>query len=117
MMEIEVNSGDALGQAARVLTGLSDRLAGVIRPGDCAVVAGSSHDILPGAGPVHLAICGRRLPHLDHNGYINPWFYKHSGKQRDADRLVKGLFYRTFHADWDLSADIAGLAGLGIADF
>src|SRR3546814_10715153 len=66
MMEIAVNSDDALGQAARVLTGLSDRLAGVIRPADCAVVAGSSHDILPGAGPVHLAICGSRLPHLDH---------------------------------------------------
>src|SRR3546814_3581713 len=64
MMELAVNSDDALGQAARVLTGLSDRLAGVIRPADCAVVAGSSHGILPGVGPVHLALRGSRRPQL-----------------------------------------------------
>src|SRR3546814_9036995 len=88
------NSDDALGQAARVLTGLSDRLAGVIRPADCAVVAGSSHDILPGAGPVHLAICGRRLPHLDHNGYINHWFRseEHTSELQSLMRISYAVF-------------------------
>ena len=117
MMEIVADDGEAIRLAGDVLEGVAGRMAGVLRPENSAVLAGTIYEILPGTGPVHLAISARRLPHLSHDDYMDHWFHKHSDKARSADQVVQGLFYRQFHNDPARAAGIARRAGIGLADF
>ena len=117
MMEVVFNDPADLSPITAVLDSFSDRLANLVRPERSAVMVGAVNDILAGEGPVHIAIVGRRLPHLSHEDYLSYWFGNHSNTARSADTVVSGLFYRQFHADLEASEAVARATGLALHDF
>lgn len=117
MMEVALAEGADIEAAEAALEGFAERLAVLVKPERSAVLVGPVHQILPGAGPIHVAIGARRLPHLSHEGYIGYWFDNHSDQARATEAVVPGMGYRQFHADPQAAAKLARRAGLAIDDF
>lgn len=99
------------------LEGFAARMGDLIAPSASAVIVGAPHTIVAGSGKLHVAVAARRLPHLDHEGFIGYWFGNHAEEGRKTEQIVSGMGYRQIHIDPAASAAIARRVGLGLCDF
>jgi hypothetical protein len=117
MMAVALDHGGEVASLGLHLEGLADRFEGLIDPQRSAVMAGSEHVILPGAGQLLVLINNRRLPHLTHDGFIDYWLGYHGPFAREHTPPDAGLRYRQFHADVEPTRSLARAAGLTIDNF
>jgi hypothetical protein len=116
MLEIIPAEG-ALDEAAGLLTGLADRLSGLVDIEKSVALVGVEHVVLPGEGGIFVLIANRRLPHLSHAEFINYWFSFHAEFTRTHTPPEIEMRYRQFHTDIPQTEKLLSATGLGVGDF
>lgn len=116
MLEIIPPHG-SIDKASSLLKGLSDRLAGLVDIGASAALVGAEHVVLPGDGGTLVLIANRRLPHLDHQQFIDYWFGFHANFTRTHTPPEIGFRYRQFHTDVTRTEALCAATGFGGGDF
>jgi hypothetical protein len=98
-----------------VVEGLAERCATWLDAERSAAVLGTEYVIVEGEEQIRLAFALRRWSSLTHEEFQDYWLHRHTrlGQRRLSD--LGG--YSQVHADADLSAQAAGAAGVGSADF
>lgn len=98
MLEI-ILPDDAVDRATTLLTGLADRLAGLVDRTRSSALVGSEYVVLPGDGGTFVLIANRRLSHLTHDEFIAYWQGFHAEFTRTHTPPEIGMRYRQFHTD------------------
>lgn len=116
MLEIIPAEG-AIDEASMLLAGLADRLATWVDVEKSTALIGVEHVVLPGEGGVFVLIANRRLPHLDHQQFIDYWFGFHAEFTRTHTPPEIGMRYRQFHTDDARTQELLASTGFKVGDF
>jgi hypothetical protein len=113
VLEVTLPEGADPEELLAAVTGLADRLKTPIDVAGSAAVLGIDHEMMPGAAPLRLFVCLRRVPRVTHDVFADWWLntlIEHTSKTPGK------VAYRQLHADPDLTARAVKATGVGIDD-
>jgi hypothetical protein len=116
LIEATLKEGDDLEALIAGVGGLARDLEGIADPGLSVVLAGIAYLIIPGNGPMLIALAGRRDPRITVEDMRRWWLEQHAVLvQRIVRPLPEG--YEQLHVDRELSRRAAEAAGFAVEDY